>query len=363
MPLAGQFCATSAEALSAARYPLTWVQCTRCGLVQVVEDMNDESLYRRYNYASSSVASLVRHFERYAATLAERFGAERPLQVLEIGCNDGVLLRRLPAAWRKLGVDPSDVAARGHGPEYELISAPFNARLARQIAEGGERFDLVTASNCLAHISDLRDVFEGIELLLAAHGELVIEVHDLDALLSMSQWDTIYHEHKAEWSERSLRSCLAELGFELYAVERLATHGGLLRAWFRRGRLAKARASELEDFGPLRAAYESRRTTHTYRRLSRVAARGGRVTAYGAAGRANVWLNQHPELTFEYVVDDSPLRVNRFLPAVVTPIVPATHLRESPSEVCLITAWNYASDIRRNNPAHGGEWLTAFGDG
>jgi SAM-dependent methyltransferase len=363
MPLAGQFCATSGEALAAERYPLTWVQCTRCGLVQVVEDVDDEALYRRYNYASSSVAGLVRHFEHYAATLAERFGAERPLRVLEIGCNDGVLLRRLPRAWHKLGVDPSNVAERGRSAEYELVSQPFSGRLAREIAQNGARFDLITASNCLAHISDLRDVFEGIELLLAAHGELVMEVHDLDALLRSNQWDTIYHEHKVEWSERSLRCCLGELGLELHILERLPTHGGLLRAWFRRGRVAQPSASELEDFRLLKSAYERRRTTATYRRLSQVAAAGGRVAAYGAAGRASVWLNQHPELAFEYVVDDSPLRVNRFLPAVVTPIVPATHLRDSPSQICLITAWNYAADIRRNNPVHGGEWLTAFGDG
>ncbi|HVJ20313.1 MAG TPA: methyltransferase domain-containing protein [Polyangiaceae bacterium] len=362
MPLAGQFCVNSDEARAAERYPLSWVQCTRCGLVQVVEDVDDVTLYRRYNYSSSSVGGLVRHFEGYAAALVERFGATRPLRVLEIGCNDGVLLRRLPPAWTKLGVDPSDVAARGRTSEYELISAPFELKLARELGARADQFDLVTASNCLAHISDLRDVFEGIEAVLAPHGELVIEVHDLDALLHMSQWDTIYHEHKAEWSERSIRACLGELGLELQKVERLATHGGLLRAWFTRGQPQAPAVTELEDFSALRQAYESRRSTATYRTLESVAASGGRIAAYGAAGRANVWLNQHPELPFEYIVDDSPLRVNRFLPAVRTPIVPATRLGESPSDVCLITAWNYAADIRRNNPAYAGKWLTAFGD-
>jgi SAM-dependent methyltransferase len=363
MPLAGQFCLTLAEAEGADRYPLTWVQCTRCGLVQVVEDVDDVALYRRYNYASSTVAGLVRHFEQYAQVLSRRFGAERPLRVLEIGCNDGVLLRRLPPAWLKLGVDPSDVAKGARGGEYELLSAPFDSRLASELARSGRQFDLITASNCLAHISDLRDVFEGIGLLLAPEGELIVEVHDLDALLHMNQWDTIYHEHKAEWSQRSLQRCLAALGLEPGGLEKLATHGGLMRAYFKRGaRVPLLAEPELEDFVPLRDAYETRRSSPTYRRLCELAASGKRLGAYGAAGRANVWLNQHPELEFEYVVDDSPLRANRFLPAVCTPIVPAQRLAESPTDVCLITAWNYAADIRAKNAGYGGEWVTAFGD-
>ncbi|MGH7270343.1 MAG: methyltransferase domain-containing protein [Polyangiaceae bacterium] len=218
MPLAGVFCRTLYEARSAARYPLTWTQCGACRLVQVLEDVDDDVLFKTYNYASSTIPGLVKHFESYAAWIAGRFGSG-PVRLLEIGCNDGVLLRRLPSAYRMLGVDPSDVARNAAAGPYELYNASFSSSTSERIPGAGE-YDVVTASNCLAHIADLRDVFAGVRDVLRPGGAFVIEVHDLEATLRSGQWDTIYHEHKAEWSVGSLCTCLAPFGFVLEDVER-----------------------------------------------------------------------------------------------------------------------------------------------
>lgn len=359
MPLAGQFCVTSAEAKSAVRYPLTWIQCQSCGLVQVAEDVDDRVMFGQYNYSSSSVPGLVRHFESYSAWLRARLGENERRQVLEIGCNDGVLLSRLPRTWRRVGVDPSDVTGRVDPRAFEVVPAPFSAELAGQI-EGSGDFDLVTGSNCLAHIHDLNDVFEGVARLLKPGGLFVVEVHDLAATLEGGQWDTIYHEHKAEWSIDSLRNCLRPLGFRFEAVEHLPLHGGLLRAVFSRGEPSQETSRVNEDFGELRRAYQGRRDTAVYRRLAEQFRAGKRVVAYGAAGRANVWLNQHPELAFEYIVDDAPLRMNKFIPCVATPIVPSSRVAAVPPDAILITAWNHARDIRGKHPAYAGEWLQTF---
>ena len=99
MPLAGQFCASREDALSASTYPLTWVRCAQCGLVQVLEDVHDKILFSTYNYSSSTVGGLVRHFEEYAEFLTNRFGRDQNPRLLEIGCNDGVLLNQLPDSW------------------------------------------------------------------------------------------------------------------------------------------------------------------------------------------------------------------------------------------------------------------------
>ncbi len=364
MPLAGEFSVTEATSRSAARYPLTWVECSVCKLVQVLEDVSDDSLFRLYNYASSTIPALVRHFEGYAKWLHTRYGDGRR-KVLEIGCNDGVLLRRLPSTWECVGVDPSDVArlnARDHS--YELINEPFSEVTGRGSGFAGT-FDIVTGSNCLGHISDLLDVFRGVHAALRDGGEFIVEVHDLDITLATAQWDTIYHEHKAEWSDRSLVQCLAPLGFTLQARERLSLHGGLLRAVFRKDRPAfqNSVSSDTNRFDHLNRAYGRRRDTVVYRQLLAASAAGGSIAAYGAAGRANVWLNQLPELPFRYVVDESPLRAGKWIPVVSIPVVERSRLLEDPVDICAITAWNYAADIRLKNLDFHGEWVQSFADG
>ncbi len=361
MPLAGVFCATPEEARSAPRYPLTWTRCRACQLVQVLEDIDDDVLFQTYNYASSTVPGLVKHFDAYADWLANRYGGG-PVRLLEIGCNDGVLLRRLPATYRTLGVDPSDVARKASAGPYELVNAPFTASTSANLPGAGA-YDVVTASNCLAHIGDLRDVFLGVDRVLRPDGAFLIEVHDLAATLGSGQWDTIYHEHKAEWSAGSLQTCLAPLGFALEHLERLPLHGGLLRACFRKssGPISTPHA-ELLGFERLIAAYRDRRNSGVYRALRSAMDGGKDIVAYGAAGRANVWLNQLPELTFRYIVDDAPLRSGRWLPGVGTPVVPSARFEVDPPDVCLITAWNYARDIMAKHPGAPVEWLQTFAD-
>lgn len=364
MPLAGVFCETAEEAARAAVFPLTWVQCSRCSLVQVLEDVEDSTLFRQYNYASSTVPGLVRHFEGFAALLRSSYPAGT--RFLEIGCNDGVLLNRLPRDWKLTGVDPSDVATRFYNREqYTLLNAPFTVELVRQ-GQLEQNFNVVSGSNCLAHISDLKAVFEAAFLALAPGGHFWIEVHDLEALLRGCQWDTIYHEHKVEWSAAALQNCLAGAGFTLRSLERIPMHGGALRACFAKEQHAVAAPVAGGDLGAplesLHKAYLGRYEAKAARTLLAAQKSGDRFAAYGAAGRANVYLNQMPELRFSYIIDESPLRMNKFLPGVGTPVTPPDRLLRDPVSRCLITAWNYREDIVRKNPGFAGTWLTAFGD-
>lgn len=367
MPLAGLFCDTQEEARNAPRFPLSWLYCRRCGLVQVGEDVADCDLYKKYHYASSSVPTLVRHFEGYAAALAARYGESSPIQLLEIGCNDGVLLRKLPAGWKLTGVDPSDVArnaATFNGERYNLAPRAFTPTLVEEM-RWTESWDIVTGSNCLAHISNLEEVFVGVSMALKPSGWFWVEVHDLAALLKGAQWDTIYHEHKAEWSESSLKHCLEKVGFDLREVQRLPLHGGILRCCFQKTKTAKEppiaeRRSLEKDLAKLREAYANRRQISPVQELIKAQEQGLPIAAYGASGRANVYLNQMPELRFSYIVDDAPLRKNRFLPGAATPIVNRSILRKKPPAKVLITAWNCREDIVRKNADFSGQWLSAF---
>ncbi|HLA84542.1 MAG TPA: methyltransferase domain-containing protein [Thermoguttaceae bacterium] len=367
MPLAGMFCETGEEALEAPVFPLTWAHCSHCGLVQVRENISDAFLFSKYNYASSTVPGLVRHFDSYAAFLSDRYGRDAKVRFLEIGCNDGVLLNRLPRKWQRIGWDPSDVARRDaeNNSNYQLYPLPFSEATAQ--ASGLEAsVDVVSGSNCLAHISDLRDVFQGVRHVLRPGGHLWIEVHDLQALLQGGQWDTIYHEHKVEWSEQALTRCLAPLGLVLRETFRTPMHGGALRICFQKTRVALKTSCGTVPPDPglaeLQRAYEQRYESATARKLLAAADAGKKIAAYGAAGRANVYLNQMSRLPFEYVVDEAPLRMNKFLPRIGTPIVPPSRLQEEPVEACLVTAWNYRDDIVRKNSDFRGKWLTAFGE-
>lgn len=366
MPLAGYFPASGEAALEAPLFPLTWVFCPRCTLLQVLEDIPDSILFSTYNYSSSSVAGLVQHFVDYAHFLSEEYG-DRPIRLLEIGCNDGVLLRRLPKTWHLTGVDPSDVAANAARPDssYAFYHSGFSSQFVASCQLQG-RYDVITGSNCLAHIADLRDVFMGVHAALDDGGHFWLEVHDCESLLRTAQWDTIYHEHKVEWSEAAMIACIEPIGFTHRSTYRLPLHGGALRVCFEKSRSVIREVAKPARPDPrlrdLKAAYDNRYDSPAARRLRCAQSRGCSLAAFGASGRANVYLNQLSELRFCYIVDESPSRVWKYLPRIATPIVSLESFRAQPPDICLITAWNYKDHIMASNASYAGAWLTAFQD-
>ena len=341
MPLAGYFPKTRQEALAAPRYPLSWNYCSRCGLVNVAPDIPDAELYADYSYATGDVPGLVRHHAEFAAMLTS-YGWVR--SVLDIGGNDGTLLRLLPARWFKVNVDPSDIARTRKDGDYTLINGPFGPALDIK-----GQFDLIVSSNAFAHFTEIGAALDAVRAALTPDGVFIVEVHDLRATLLSGQWDTIYHEHKVEWSVASLRAAGAMHGLDLFYWTTHPLHGGLIRARFKKGhqRAAKQRPP---DFSGLQHAYANRRAPDLPQ---------GFNIAYGAAGRATVYLNQvRPDL--DVVLDGSPRRAGRYIPGVGLPICPPDWLNALDPSAILITAWNHAADIKARHPDYRGEWVTAW---
>jgi SAM-dependent methyltransferase len=340
MPLAGAFAATAEDARAMPKYPLTWLLCHDCGLVNVAPDIPDDLIYSTYSYAASTVPALVRHHAEFAETLEARY-AGRSVSLLEIGCNDGVLLNQLPVHWDLWGVDPSDVAAKAANPSrYLLVNEKFGDGWNVKSA-----FDVVVSSNAFAHFSDIAGALDSVADALKPGGEFWIEVHDLHATVRSGQWDTIYHEHKVEWSIGSLVENVQSRGLGLREYHRLPLHGGLLRAVFTKGPSTEFEFTTQPDFTNLRETYSDR-----YIDLPEGS------WAYGAAARATVYLNQ-VDTGVEAVVDGSPLRQGKFIPGTGTPILAPSQFGDPPAT--LITAWNHADDIKAKHPEYV-KWVTAW---
>ena len=78
-------------------YPLTIYYCVDCFLVQVSNVISVDVLFReKYFFFSSAISTLVDHFKEFADEIYEIFLKDKyHPSVLEIGSNDGVLLKPL----------------------------------------------------------------------------------------------------------------------------------------------------------------------------------------------------------------------------------------------------------------------------
>jgi hypothetical protein len=78
---------------------------------------------------------------RGIAEQAMRMIANDQALALEIGCNDGTLLRGYPASIRRIGIDPSEIAQEAAG-KIEVVNDVFPAPTLRQVL--GDRRQIVS---------------------------------------------------------------------------------------------------------------------------------------------------------------------------------------------------------------------------
>lgn len=372
MPSAGGFLKGLDEVVNESFYPLPIYACKACGLVQIVNPIDPDILFKDYAFASSTVAPLINHFEGYADWLNNNF---KPKSVLEFGCNDGILLKPLQAhGILSVGVDISEnitALARENGLKVE--TGFFNEDLANALREKYGPFDLVTGSNAFAHNENPGQILDAAKTSLIDDGILVLEVMYAGDLIEKLQWDTLYHEHLTFYSLGTLELLLSRYGFTVFDALKIPMHGGSLRVSAslnkREPTEGYRRVKEYEALVKLNLfqtwsnfgneiARKIQIVGDTLKELSKTKT----IWAYGAAGKATMWLNACNMDYLGAIVDESPLRAGRYMPGTHTPIVYPAALRENPPDYIFITAWNYADVIKSKEQWFGGVWVTPLPD-
>jgi len=81
------------------------------------------------------------------------------------------------------------------------------------------------------------------------------------------------------------------------------------------------------------------------------------IWAYGAAGKATMWVNACQMDYLEAVVDASPLRQGKLMPGTHTPIVSPDEFKRHQPDYVFVSAWNYLDAIRSNESQYSGFWI------
>jgi len=371
MPLAGAFLSGREAIASERRFPLQVHVCRTCALVQILDPIDPNVLFRDYAFASSTVGPLVQHFDGYAEWLVQRL---QPSSVIEFGCNDGILLAPLRARGvTAVGVDISDnITAMAREKGLDVVTGYFDVATAGAIASRIGRVDVVTGSNAFAHNDHPEVILQAAAAALSDRGRLCLEVMYAGDLLEQLQWDTLYHEHLTFYSLSALRVLLQRHGFDVEHAERIAMHGGSLRVTAARGGAPAASVQQLLDSERQRGIDRAETWLDFGKRIVRKIdvvkqvfgelAQRKRIWGYGAAGKATMWVNACEMDYLQGMVDASPLRAGKLMPGTHTPILfPDEFARANPDYV-FITAWNYADVITAKEGWYPGVWAVPLPD-
>lgn len=380
-PIADAYTATPDE--PSPHYPLQLAVCHSCWLVQLLEVVDQKTLFGTgYSFYSSASSPLSAYHETYAYDVMNSGPwvrpNERPL-VVEVGCNDGDMLRHFTAnRWQTIGVDPAEGPAAVARTRADIVlNTPFTHELARELRGTYGPADVVIANHVLAHVEDVRTVVAGMSELVGVHGRAFIEVQYLPDLLLGNAFDLVYHEHRNFFSLTALEDVVTRHGLYVFRLWTTGRQGGSLRVELRRITSYMDASATSSDVAGLRASERWLTQPGAYAGLQGRAERlrtrllqlleqqnGGHIVGYGAPAKATTLLNfcDLDASNIKYVTDTTAAKQNRFIPGTGIEIISPQDAAYEYDRVdtYLLLAWNYASQIMSKEitfTRSGGRWI------
>lgn len=358
--------------------------CNKCGTVQLVEQPDREQMFHE-NYAFYSSTSTVMdlHFKnlRDKLMLLLKNRKER-LNALEIGCNDGILLKYLNEVTNALGVEPSfNVAELASAKGLNVENRFFDENFVKDIRLSNKTFDIIVSANVICHIPYVNTIFSGVTELLSKDGVFVHEDPYLVEILQKGTFDQIYDEHVFLFSCTSQAKIAKQNGLELFDVELIPTHGGSARYYFCKpgsyavtDRLTEQLKIEdklnITNITTLKKfTQEVEKKKNAFNQLvAELKANGNRIIGYGATSKSTTILNYFGlnSSTIDCIYDTTPTKIGAFTPMTDIPIKDYQDFQHDEAQYVILFAWNHKEEIFKKEHdffnSTGKKWLTILPD-
>jgi C-methyltransferase C-terminal domain/Methyltransferase domain/Putative zinc binding domain len=344
-------------------YPLEMMRCAECGHVQIGLEVSPEVLFPySYPYLSGTTRILRENFADLFAESREMLGLSAGDFVVDIGSNDGTLLKNfVDGGCKVLGIEPSQAGEVARRQGVDTVTAYFDRTVVDKVLAEHGPARMVTAANVFAHIAEPHAVVDAIVALLGPDGVFVNESHYLLSLVETLQYDTIYHEHLRYYHLGAVVRLLAAHGLEVFHVKPIPTHGGSIRIYAARmgarpvqpsvtAQLAKEDAAGITN-GSALATFRNRvvqSKLDLYSLLAPIRAKGERIHGIGAPSRASTLINYTglDDGILDCVLEvSSSHKLNRYVPGTRIPVLDEKKLFEDQPEYALLLSWHIADEL------------------
>jgi SAM-dependent methyltransferase len=335
-----------------------------CGLLQMRKSVPPSVLYSAYWYRSGTNNTMREHLAGIAKTVSKMVGGRAKAAVLDIGCNDGTLLRAYPKGYRKFGVDPSDIVREIKDKDIKVVNDLFpSAELDRVL--GKTKLDVVTSIAMFYDLEEPVEFARSIERYLAPDGIWIVEMSYMPKMLEMNSYDTICHEHLEYYSLAVLEQIMERANLKVVRVEENDINGGSIRCYVtRRDSFKHKKAQWQTEIAAMRQRefdleldtdkpykhFQDRINVHREKLLGllkQLKSDGKRIHIYGASTKGNTilqWCGIDNRLV-EFAAERNPDKYGARTLGTDIPIISEDESRGMRPDYYLVLPWHFEKEF------------------
>ena len=349
-------------------YPLRLVRCSACTLVQLDYIVDQRLVFPlSYPYRTGLTNMLLRNFEELAEKMKIDGQFKERDVVVDIGSNDGSLLKSFKSRGARVaGVEPTDAAKVANKSGIFTLQEYFTDKSAAKIIKKFGNVKVITATNVFAHILDTAGLVRAIKLMMNKESIFVSESQYLGDIVDHLEFDTIYHEHLRFYSLTSLVALAKKFGLSIIDAERISAAGGSVRVWMMLGKKEMSSRAQALLKEEVESGLTSKEKMHEFASRCIAAkqsllalvldikqsgkAAGATIAAISSSARSNTLLGFSkitPDvLSYAGERKGSP-KIGLYTPGAHIPVVDEEKIFKDQPEYALLLSWHIGEELMR----------------
>jgi hypothetical protein len=215
------------------KVPLTLCIGKTSGLVQLKHTTPSSFMYEEYWYRSGMNSTMTNELKGIVEHVKNLVTLKSGDIVVDIGCNDGTLLKFYPPQITKVGFDPAKNLYE-YSSQHSTLTVVDYFNSEAYFNHYKEKAKVVTSIAMFYDLENPNKFVEDVKAVLDDEGLWIMQMSYLPLMLRQMAFDNICHEHLEYYSLTSLKYILDRHGFKIVDVVLNDINGGSYRIYIRK---------------------------------------------------------------------------------------------------------------------------------
>jgi hypothetical protein len=199
--------------------------CSECSHASLEKIIDVEYVYSNDNYLTTTAGSFgaIQCLDNFYNFIKKNTKKLNYKNIIDIGGNDGYLLKLFPEEIKKINIDPN--AIKSDGVEH------FNMFFENLDFKTLSAFDkkLIVSSHTFEHVASPVKLIGDISHLLNEGEMFIIQLPSIEKMIEHQKFEQLCHQHLNYFSKKSLIKVFNSFGLEIVDIDYDETHFGTIR--------------------------------------------------------------------------------------------------------------------------------------